>query len=176
MIEKAVFGMGCFWKSQSVFDKIPGVVSTRVGYMGGCKAATHENAEKEGHIEVVEVTFSSKRDSPNPEDKIPGSKVSYEKLLKIFFREHDATILNRQGPDIGKQYNSRIFYDNDLQERRAKEALNRERKRTSQLKGFGPSGLLNKKIVTKILPTGKFYEAKVEHQKYLEKNKSKKII
>ena len=171
MIEKAVFGMGCFWHTQELFDKVPGVVSTRVGYMGGCKPGTHENAEKEGHTEVVEVTFNSRRDSPNKSDKVKGSKISYEKLLKIFFESHDATILNRQGSNIGRQYNSRIFYNNDLQQRRAKEALSRERRRTGKLKGFGKAGLLNKKIVTKILPAGKFYEAEAEHQKYLEKNK-----
>jgi peptide-methionine (S)-S-oxide reductase len=171
MIEKAYFGMGCFWKAQEVFDKIPGVISTRVGYMGGCKAGTYENAEREGHVEVVEVTFSSKRDSPNPKDKILGKKSSYEKLLRVFFKEHDATTLDKQGSDVGKRYRSVIFYDNDLQERRARQALSDERRRVGHLKGFGAKGLLNKKIVTKVLTSGKFYEAELEHQKYLEKKK-----
>ncbi len=147
--EKATFGAGCFWGVQAEFDKVEGVISTQVGFMGG----TLENpsyrdvcGHKTGHAEVVEVTF-------DPE------KVPYEKLLDVFWSIHDPTTLNRQGPDVGDQYRSAIFYYSEEQ-KAAAEASKAAQER---------SGRFKRPIVTQIVPAQTFWRAEEYHQKYLEK-------
>lgn len=145
--EKAVFGAGCFWHVEEEFRKVEGVVKTTVGYMGGSlKNPSYEDVctGKTGHVEVCLIEF-------NPEI------VSYEKLLKVFWKIHDPTLLNRQGPDIGTQYRSVVFYYNEDQKKMAEESKKKEQKK------------YNKKIVTQIEKAGEFYKAKEYHQKYLLK-------
>lgn len=149
-LERAVFALGCFWKSQHVFSKVPGVVRTRVGYSGGKPAnpsyeqvCTHTT----GHAEVVEVEFDPK-------------KVSYEQLLKIFWSNHDPTTLNRQGVDIGDQYRSAVFYTTPEQ---LLEAIKVRKELTDAHKYMRP-------IVTDIKPAGPFYPAEDYHQDYFKKH------
>ena len=148
-VEKATFGGGCFWGVEATFRQISGVVSTAVGYMGGTLAnPTYPDVctDLTGHAEVVEVTYDP-------------SKVSYDALLKVFWEHHDPTQLNRQGPDVGTQYRSVIFFHTPEQEaaaRASKEALER-------------SGLFKRPIVTEITPAGEFWRAEEYHQQYLEK-------
>ena len=148
-VEKATFGAGCFWGVEATFRQISGVVSTAVGYMGGTLAnPTYRDVctDLTGHAEVVEVTYDP-------------SKVSYDALLKVFWENHDPTQLNRQGPDVGTQYRSVIFFHTPEQEaaaRASKEALER-------------SGLFKRPIVTEITPAGEFWRAEEYHQQYLEK-------
>lgn len=146
-MEKAIFAAGCFWGVQFYFDQVPGVVSTRAGYAGGhTDNPTYEAVctGKTGHAEAVEVMF-------NPQ------VVSYEILVKHFFRMHDPTQLNRQGPDIGTQYRSEIWTENDEQAQIANRV-----KREQQTHHKRP-------IVTEIWPADVFYEAEAYHQKYAEK-------
>ena len=146
-LEKATFGAGCFWGVEAAFRQIPGVVATRVGYTGGHVAdPTYELvcSHTTGHAEVVEVTY-------DPE------QVSYEELLDVFWRKHDPTQLNRQGWDVGDQYRSVIFFDDEEQQRAALESKARE-----QAHWTAP-------IVTQIEPAETFYEAEDYHQQYLEK-------
>jgi len=148
--ERATFGAGCFWGVEDAFRKVEGVVSTRVGYMGGhTENPTYEDVctGLTGHAEVVEVTF-------DPE------VVGYRDLLDVFWSIHDPTTLNRQGPDVGEQYRSVIFYHSDEQR---KEALESRRR-------LEESGRFMDRIVTAIEPAGTFYEAEEYHQQYLEKN------
>lgn len=147
--EKATFGAGCFWGVQAEFDKVEGVISTQVGFMGG----TLENpsyrdvcGHKTGHAEVIEVIF-------DPE------KVSFEKLLDVFWSIHDPTTLNRQGPDVGDQYRSAIFYYSEEQKAAA------ESSKAAQDR----SGRFRRPIVTQIVPASTFWRAEDYHQKYLEK-------
>jgi peptide-methionine (S)-S-oxide reductase len=150
MMEKAVFGGGCFWGTEAAFRQIKGVSETAVGYMGGnledptyqdvCRGTTN-------HAEVVQVRY-------DPE------KLSYEKLLEVFWANHDPTTLNRQGPDVGTQYRSVIFYQSPQQQTAAtasKEDL--QKSHTYQ----------SKQIVTEIVESGTFYRAEEYHQQYLEK-------
>ncbi|MFB2623971.1 peptide-methionine (S)-S-oxide reductase MsrA [Methanothermobacter marburgensis] len=149
--EKATFGAGCFWGVEDAFRRVRGVVSTRVGYMGGhVENPTYEDVctGLTGHAEVVEVTF-------DPEI------VGYSDLLDVFWSIHDPTSLNRQGPDVGEQYRSVIFYHDDEQRRLALES----RKKLEE------SGRFSRRIVTAIEPAGTFYEAEDYHQQYLEKNR-----
>jgi peptide-methionine (S)-S-oxide reductase len=149
MKQKATFAAGCFWGVEAAFRQIKGVISTQVGYIGGSMDnPTYEDVctDETGHAEAVEVTYDS-------------SKVSYEKLLEIFWQNHNPTQLNRQGPDIGSQYRSAVFYHNEKQRKAAiksKEML-------------GKSGKYSKPIVTEILPATDFYRAEEYHQRYLEK-------
>jgi peptide-methionine (S)-S-oxide reductase len=149
-MEKATFGAGCFWGVEEAFRKLKGVKETMVGYSGGHLAnPTYKEVctDKTGHAEVVQIEFD------------PG-EISYEELLKVFFRIHDPTTLNQQGPDIGSQYRSVIFYHSaDQQEtaRRFVEELDR-------------SARYVEPIVTEILPAGPFYKAEEYHQRYHEKN------
>jgi peptide-methionine (S)-S-oxide reductase len=148
-MEKATFGGGCFWGVEAVFRCVKGVVSTAVGYSGGIlENPTYEDvcSDKTGHAEVVEVVY-------DPE------VVSYDALLKVFWENHDPTTLNRQGPDVGSQYRSVIFYHNDAQKTAA--ALSRQ--------ALQDSGKYRRDIVTEIKPAAPFYRAEEYHQQYLDK-------
>jgi peptide-methionine (S)-S-oxide reductase len=153
-MEKATFGAGCFWGIQAVFDTLKGVLSTTVGYMGGRhRNPTYDDvcSNKTGHAEVVQITF-------DPEI------IMYEELLTTFWKIHDPTLLNRQGPDIGTQYRSIIFYHSEEQKRKAiasKNDLQRSRRYKDP-------------IVTQIAPIEKFYRAEEYHQHYLKKQNIKK--
>jgi len=148
-MEKAIFAAGCFWGVEATFRQLPGVNSTRVGYIGGkTENPTYKQVctDGTGHAEAVEVTYDP-------------AKISYDKLLDVFWENHDPTQLNRQGPDWGTQYRSAIFFTTPEQEAAAKaskEALDNSHR-------FG------KKIVTQIVPAPTFFEAEDYHQQYLEK-------
>jgi peptide-methionine (S)-S-oxide reductase len=145
----ATFGAGCFWGVEATFRQVKGVKSTRVGYMGGkTENPTYRDVcgHRTGHAEVVEVTYD-----PN--------QVKYEDLLRVFWENHDPTQLNRQGPDVGDQYRTVIFFQDAEQEaaaRASKEELER-------------SGRFRRPIVTQIVAAPTFYEAEDYHQQYLEK-------
>ena len=148
-MEKATFGAGCFWHVEEEFRRVQGVVSTRVGYMGGTKAhPTYEDvcSHTTGHAEVVEVSFDPQ-------------VVSFEQLLRVFWDCHDPTQLNRQGPDIGSNYRSAIFCHSPRQEALAKASLEQEEK----------SGKHRRPIVTEITPAATFWPAEEYHQQYLAK-------
>lgn len=149
-MQKAIFGAGCFWGVEETFRHIPGVTAVAVGYSGGTmkNPSYHDVCSgKTGHTEVVEVDYDP-------------SKVSYEKLLDTFFANHDPTTLNRQGPDIGVQYRSVIFYTTPEQEAAARAAKEKADK----------SGTFKRPVVTAIEPAQEFYKAEEYHQHYLEKN------
>lgn len=144
---KATFGMGCFWCSEDVFIKAKGVRATAVGYMGGnVDNPTYEQVctDRTGHAEVVQVDY-------DPET------VSYDELLKIFFANHDPTTPNRQGPDVGTQYRSAVFFHTPDQEWAAKQTIVR----------LQP--IIEKKIVTDVTPASTFWKAEDYHQKYYVK-------
>jgi peptide-methionine (S)-S-oxide reductase len=146
-MEKATFGAGCFWGVESAFQKVKGVTKTTVGYSGGnIKNPTYEQVctDKTGHAEVIQIEYDEK-------------KVTYGELLEKFWEIHDPTQLNRQGPDVGKQYRSVIFYHND------------EQKKTAEQSKFKKQKKLDKEITTEITPAVEFYPAEEYHQKYLEK-------
>lgn len=145
--ERALFAAGCFWGVQYYFDQVPGVVKTTVGYTGGHTdhptyddVATHAT----GHTEAVLIEFDP-------------DKVSYGTLLKQFFRMHDPTQLDRQGPDIGDEYRSAIFFFDQEQRKEAIEVRNQKQKE------------INRPIVTEIESAGRFYTAEAYHQKFTEK-------
>jgi len=146
---KATFAAGCFWGVEATFRQLPGVSSTRVGYTGGSvENPTYKDVctDTTGHAEAVEVEYDP-------------AKLSYHKLLEVFWENHDPTQLNRQGPDFGKQYRSAIFFHDAEQEAAAKaskEALEKSRH-------------YSRPIMTQIVPAVKFYEAEDYHQQYLEK-------
>jgi peptide-methionine (S)-S-oxide reductase len=147
MFETAAFGAGCFWQVEVEFRNTPGVLDAAVGYMGGeLENPTYEQVctDGTGHAEVAEVKF-------DPDE------ISYDELLDVFWRLHDPTQLNRQGPDVGTQYRSAIFVYS-VEQRRAAEA-SKERVQAS----FG------KPIVTTIEPASTFWRAEEYHQRYLEK-------
>ena len=147
---RATFGAGCFWHVEDLLSKTRGVKSTKVGYIGGRSSnPTYEEVctDKTGHAEAVEVEY-------DPDE------ISYEELLSVFWSNHNPTTLNRQGPDIGVQYRSAIFYHNDEQKeiaKRSKQTLDK-------------SGQFENPIVTEILPTCAFYKAEEYHQKYFKKH------
>jgi peptide-methionine (S)-S-oxide reductase len=143
--EKAILAGGCFWGMQDLIRKLPGVLTTRVGYTGGNVAnATYRHHE--GHAEAIEIVF-------DPE------KISYRDLLEFFFQVHDPSTLNRQGNDIGTSYRSAIFYLSDAQKRVAEDTI----------ADVDASGLWPGKVVTEVTPAGPFWEAEPEHQDYLER-------
>jgi peptide-methionine (S)-S-oxide reductase len=149
-IEKATFGAGCFWGVEAAFAAIPGVKATAVGYEGGSlERPTYKDVctDSTGHAEVVELDFDTE-------------KVSYEELLDAFFKLHDPTTLNRQGPDWGAQYRSAIFFHSPEQEKQALAKI-------EQLTGAGV--YKPKRIVTKVEPAQSFWRAEEYHQRYLEK-------
>lgn len=149
-IEKATFAAGCFWGIESAFCQVEGVISTTVGYSGGhTKNPTYEEVctDKTGHAESVLIEF-------NPE------LITYEKLLELFWSIHDPTTLNRQGPDIGSQYRSIVFYHSEEQKNMAiyiKDKLEKSKR-------------FSRKIVTEIIPSTVFYKAEEYHQKYFQKH------
>jgi methionine-S-sulfoxide reductase len=147
MVRKAIFAAGCFWGVQFYFDQVPGVISTRVGYTGGhTENPTYEEVctHTTGHAEAVEVSFDD-------------SEVSYDVLVAHFFRMHDPTQLNRQGPDVGDSYRSAIFYFDDEQKTTAERVLSEAQ------------ADFDKPIVTQIVPATIFYEAEDYHQKFAER-------
>jgi peptide-methionine (S)-S-oxide reductase len=147
--QKATFGAGCFWNVEAAFRQIPGITATQVGYEGGhteTPSYLDVCSHTTGHAEVVEIDYDPAR-------------VTYEQLLQVFWNNHDPTQLNRQGPDVGDQYRSVIFYHTPEQQAAAeasKAALER-------------SGRYRRPIVTQIVPAQTFYRAEEYHQQYLEK-------
>ena len=141
--ERAVLAGGCFWGMQDLIRKIPGVISTRVGYTGGdVPNATYRNHGT--HAEALEIIFDPR-------------KTSFRQLLEFFFQIHDPTTKNRQGNDIGLSYRSAIFYTSDEQKRVAIDTI----------ADVNASGLWPGKVVTEVVPAGPFWEAEPEHQDYL---------
>jgi peptide-methionine (S)-S-oxide reductase len=148
-METATFGAGCFWGVEVRFQQEPGVTETAVGYEGGkLDNPTYKDVctDRTGHAEVVEVKFDP-------------AKVSYQRLLDLFFELHDPTQLNRQGPDWGAQYRSVIFFHSPEQEAAAKATI----ARLTEQEAF------KKPIVTQVVPAETFWRAEEYHQKYLEK-------
>ena len=145
MTERAILAGGCFWGMQDLIRKLPGVVSTRVGYTGGdVQFATYRDHGT--HAEGIEIIF-------DPE------KISYRRLLEFFFQIHDPATPNRQGNDRGPSYRSAIYYATEAQR---DEALN-------TIADVDASGLWPGKVVTEVEPAGEFWEAEPEHQDYLER-------
>ena len=148
-MEKATFGAGCFWGVEATFRSIPGVVSTLVGYCGGkTDNPTYQDVctDTTGHAEVVEITFDP-------------AQLPYEQLLETFWKLHDPTTPNRQGPDVGSQYRSVIFFHSPAHEAAARAAKER----------LDKSGKFRNPVVTQIVPAAPFYKAEEYHQRYLEK-------
>lgn len=149
MEETATFGAGCFWGIEAAFRRVPGVVDAAAGYSGGhTENPTYKDVctDETGHAEVVQVTFDPAR-------------VSYKTLLDVFWRVHDPTQVNRQGPDFGSQYRTAIFFHSPEQETAAKESK----------AALETSGTLRRPVATEITPAGKFHRAEEYHQRYLEK-------
>ncbi len=143
--ERAVLAGGCFWGMQQLIRRMPGVVSTRVGYTGGdVKNATYRNHGT--HAEGIEIVFDPAR-------------ISYRDLLEFFFQIHDPTTPNRQGNDIGMSYRSAIYYASEEQKRVAEDTI----------ADVEASGLWPGKVVIEVEPAGDFWEAEPEHQDYLER-------
>ena len=143
-MEIAVLALGCFWGPEKKFGKIEGIVETEVGYCGGkMPNVTYKEvcSGETGHAEVVKLTFDSK-------------KISYEKILEYFFEFHDPTTLDRQGPDIGTQYRSEIFYNNDEQKKISNSVIEKLNKK------------FNSKIVTKVSENKNYTRAEEYHQEY----------
>ena len=143
--DTAILAGGCFWGAQQLIRRLPGVLSTRVGYSGGeVSNATYRNHGN--HAESVEIVFDP-------------DKIAYRDLLEFFFQIHDPSTQNRQGNDIGASYRSAIFYTSEAQKRVAEETI----------ADVDASGLWPGKVVTEVTPAGPFWEAEEEHQDYLEK-------
>jgi peptide-methionine (S)-S-oxide reductase len=148
-MKKATFGAGCFWGVEATFRGVPGVLGAAVGYSGGHTASPSYKevcTDRTGHAEVVQIEYDP-------------DKVSYEELLEVFWTSHDPTQLNRQGPDIGTQYRSVIFYHDDDQKSEAEASKAR----------FESLGRYRRPIVTQIVPAAPFYRAEEYHQQYLKK-------
>ncbi|MBZ5534966.1 MAG: peptide-methionine (S)-S-oxide reductase MsrA [Acidobacteriia bacterium] len=148
-MEKANFAAGCFWGVEVAFRQVKGVVSTAVGYEGGTYPdPTYEDvcSGTTGHAETVEIEYDP-------------LQVSYEELLKVFWENHDPTTRNRQGPDVGEQYRSAIFYHTPEQMAAA----------FASKQSLEESGRFRRPIVTQIVSSSKFYRAEEYHQQYLEK-------
>ena len=148
MSETATFAAGCFWGVEAAFRQVPGVLDVVVGYTGGhTEHPTYEQvcSDRTGHAEAVQVTFDP-------------SHVSYAKLLDVFWSMHDPTQVNRQGPDVGTQYRSAIFFHSPEQEREARASLEREQQKHS------------KRIATQIEAAPVFWPAEAYHQRYFERH------
>ncbi len=151
-MKKAYFAGGCFWGVEYHFEHAKGVISAVSGYMGGTKdnpAYEEVKTGKTGYLETVEVTYDP-------------DKVSYEELARLFFEIHDPTQENGQGPDIGEQYKSTIFYSNEEEKQTAEKLID-----ILKQKGYN--------VVTRLLPASKFYRAEEYHQDYYEKKKQKPV-
>jgi len=149
MLEVATFAAGCFWGVEAALQGVPGVVDTAVGYSGGhMDSPTYRDVctDETGHAEVVQVTFDP-------------SQVTFAQLLDVFWNAHDPTQVNRQGPDVGTQYRTAIFFHSPEQEEIAKKSR----------AALEASGKFRRPIATEITPAGKFYRAEEYHQKYLQK-------
>ena len=147
---KATFGAGCFWHVEDLLHKTKGVKSTAAGYIGGkLQNPTYEEVctDKTGHAEAVEVEY-------DPDE------VSFEDLLNVFWTNHNPTTLNSQGPDVGIQYRSAIFYHDEKQKEIAEKSKQE----------LGQSGKFENPIVTEIVPAPTFYKAEEYHQKYFKKH------
>ena len=147
---KATFGAGCFWHVEDLLNKTKGVKSTAVGYIGGqLPNPTYEEVctDKTGHAEAVEIEY-------DPDE------ISFEELLDVFWSNHNPTTLNRQGPDVGIQYRSSIFYHDESQKEIAE----------SSKEFLEKSGKYDNPIVTEIVPAPTFYRAEEYHQKYFKKH------
>ena len=145
----ATFGAGCFWGVEAAFRDLPGVIATEVGYSGGTTVnPSYEDVctDRTGHAEVVRVEFDP-------------AQVAYRELLRVFWDNHDPTQVNRQGPDVGAQYRSVIFYHTEEQEAEAQAS----RSEVEQ------SGRYRRPVVTALQPAPAFYRAEEYHQQYLEK-------
>ncbi len=141
---KATFAAGCFWGVQATFDEIKGVVSTRVGYTGGkTKNPNYKDVctGSTGHAEAIEIVFDPKH-------------VTFEKLLDLFWKIHDPTQVNRQGPDEGTQYRSVVFYHNEEQKNLAEKSKQKL------------ENTIKKKVATEVTKASVFYKAEAYHQKY----------
>ena len=152
IMKKATFAAGCFWHVEEVFSNTKGVISTQVGYTGGnTKNPTYEQVctDTTGHAEAIEVQYN-----PN--------EISYEELVNVFFNNHNPTTPNQQGPDIGIQYRSSIFYHDTEQENIAKQS--KEKLNSIAKEKFGQN------IITEIKPADEFYRAEEYHQKYFQKH------
>jgi peptide-methionine (S)-S-oxide reductase len=147
--EKAIFAAGCFWGVEAAFRALPGVTATTVGYTGGTKAEpTYQEVctGRTGHAEAVEVEYDPAR-------------VAYADLLRVFWENHDPTTLNRQGPDVGAQYRSAIYYRDPEQQAAAQ----------ASKQALESAHTFRRPIVTEISPAAPFYRAEEYHQQYLEK-------
>ena len=148
-MEKATFAAGCFWGVEETFRQVPGVVDTAVGFMGGTTESPSYRevcGGRTGHAEVVDLEFDP-------------AKVSYDALLDVFWGCHDPTTKDRQGPDVGSQYRSAIFFHDPTQEAAARASKQR----------LDAAGRFRRPIVTEIAPAGPFWRAEEYHQRYLEK-------
>jgi peptide-methionine (S)-S-oxide reductase len=148
-LETATFAAGCFWGVEATYRQTPGVWKTTVGYIGGKTSnPTYKDVctDETGHAEAVQIEYDP-------------TKVTYEQLLNIFWENHNPTTLNRQGPDVGTQYRSGVFYHSDEQKRIAE----------ASKAALASSGKWNKPIVTEVTPAQTFYPAEDYHQQYLEK-------
>lgn len=148
-MQKATFAAGCFWGVEETFRRTPGVVDTAVGYVGGkTSQPTYEQvcSGRTGHAEAVEVTYDP-------------TGVTYEALLNVFWENHDPTTMNRQGPDVGEQYRSAVFFHSPEQEAAAK----------ASKAALEAAGRFRRPIVTQIVPAATFWRAEEYHQQYLAK-------
>ena len=149
---KATFAAGCFWGVETLFRQLKGITSTQVGYTGGTtENPTYEQvcSGKTGHAEAIQLEYDP-------------DVISYDELLMFFWNNHNPTTLNQQGPDVGEQYRSAVFFHDQEQESKAKKI--KEELQAAAKKQFG------KDIVTQIVPASTFYPAEEYHQNYLEKN------
>jgi peptide-methionine (S)-S-oxide reductase len=148
-MEKATFAAGCFWGVEAAFRQAKGVKATTVGYLGGhTKNPTYEEVctDRTGHAEAVQVEYDP-------------AEISFDDLLNVFWENHDPTQVNRQGPDVGSQYRSAIFYHTPAQQSASQAAKEK----------LAASGKFKRPIATEIVPAGEFYRAEEYHQQYLEK-------
>lgn len=148
-LSQAIFAAGCFWGIQAVFDGVPGVRETIVGYTGGHTAnPTYETvcSDSTGHAEAVKVIYDDQQ-------------VSYDRLLDVFFAAHNPTTLNRQGVDVGSQYRSAVFYLNNMQKEKA----------LNKIGQLNKAKIFDTPIVTEVVPASEFYPAENYHQKYLQR-------
>lgn len=149
-METAIFGAGCFWGVEDAFSKLDGVRETTVGYLGGSmENPSYEDvcSGETGHAEVVQIEFDP-------------AKISYKQLLDVFWKMHDPTTLNRQGPDVGTQYRSAVFYQSIEQKQLAEQSK-------IELQN---AGVFKNPVITEITKASTFYKAEEYHQEYLKKN------